>query len=121
MNMPKDERLEERNARITAVTLEIEDHGILTCHITTEFRGGCQSFGGYALDAYDADKKKRVGSAWGMEFIRRVLETVGVDSLDGLKGKTIRTRGNWSKISAIGHIIDDKWFDPGEDLKDLRD
>jgi hypothetical protein len=55
-----------------------------------------------------------------MEFIARVLDVVGVDSWEELPGKHIRVdHDEWGPIHRIGNIIEDKWFDPNEDLKFL--
>ncbi len=113
---------EIKNAKITGTTLGVEDHGILTCFLHLEYDGGGQGFGGYAFDAPDRTlgRSGRVGVAWGMEFIRRILDVVGVRNWEDLKGKHIRVRANSCKVSSIGNIIKDKWFSPEEDLKHLK-
>jgi hypothetical protein len=110
----------ERNAKITGTMLGTEDHGILSCFVYLEWKGAGQGFGGYCLDTPIKDGKGkfkcRQGTAYGMEFISRILRTVGVDKWEDLKGKHCRIRSNYSKIKAIGHIIDDVWFEPEVDL-----
>ncbi len=107
--------MNESNAIIEATHLGNEDHGIMSCMLFLKFSGCSQGFGGYALDQYDARKKDRVGCAWGMEFIMRILATVGAAKWEDLKGKHLRVRRDhdgWNgKIIAIGHIVEDRWFD----------
>ncbi len=50
-----------------------------------------------------------------MEFIRRVMETVGVSKWEDLAGKHIRADSDHGKIYGIGHIIKDQWFYPDGD------
>ena len=111
------------NALIETTMLGIEDHGILTTMLHLDLQdGGCQGFGGYSLDDWDAAKNRRVGTAFGTEFILRTLDTVGVGSWKDLPGKNIRIKkegGFGSHIVAIGHIMEDKWFDPKELAKEM--
>lgn len=95
-----------------------------------EFNGSGQGFGGYALDTYlekqdRRDNYDRVGTAWGMEYIRRLLDTLEVGTWEELPDTHVRVRrttdGWGGSIEAIGHIMKDQWFQPGEDLKFLLD
>lgn len=103
--------------------LGYEDHGIMTCMIDLDYGdSGHQGFGGYGLDEPKKDEKGkhigRFGSAYGMQFIKEILEVVGVEKWEDLVGKYIRVRFNdesadWgNKIEAIGNITKDKWFSP---------
>lgn len=96
--------------------LGIEGHGIFSAYLQLEFDGSGQSFGGYALDQYNKERKERVGTAYGMEFIRRVMDVVGVESWEALKGKHVRVDHDHSKIYGIGHITKNRWFYPERDL-----
>lgn len=110
----------EKNARIKGTMLGTEDHGILTCYIHLDYGGAGQSFGGYSLDGpiKDDDGKhlRREGSAYGMEFVNRVMETVGVSKWENLPGTPVRVRASYGRVEAIGHFIEDKWFTPEKDL-----
>lgn len=88
--------------------LGIEDHGILTCFLYCEWDSSGCGFGGYRLDS------KNKSSGYGTEYINRVLKTVGVGKWEELSGKYIRIEhsGLGGGITRIGHIIEDKWFDP---------
>ncbi len=99
--------MKEQNAKIDSVTIEIEDHNVLTAFLYLGFNHAVQAFGGYNLD-----------SSFCADFIRRVLLTVGVDKWEQLPGKIIRTRSdNNDKLLAIGNAIEDKWFNPEEFYK----
>lgn len=110
--------MEIKNARIKSTKLGREDHGIMTFMIHIEF--DCSNFGvsnqcgigGYALDRYDRETKKRVFSAKGMEAISKILDMVGVDNWEDLKGKYIRVKENGlgSSIDEIGNLMEEKWF-----------
>jgi hypothetical protein len=105
---------EIKNARIAATTLGREDHGIMTAWLHLEGYGWGISFGGYAMDQYDKAAKKRVGSAYGIAFLIGVLDAVGVDSWEKVKGQHVRVEleGWGGKALRIGHITKDTWFDP---------
>jgi hypothetical protein len=95
--------IEITNAKIARTSLDIER--CLTAWLTLEFKSGSQAFGGYVL-----------GGEWGCQFIRSILETVGVESWEALPGKYIRVERDYLKIYRIGHIIKESWFDPSKDL-----
>ena len=127
--------IEEKNAKIESTTFGIEDHGILQFYIHLTYGGGgAQGFGGYCLDEpvfsmefddlYDYEKEKggrfvrRRGTAAGMDAILKILEVIGVSSWEDLPGKSCRVRSEHSKIRAIGHYLNDKWFDWEEHFKE---
>ena len=115
------------NARITATMLGIEDHGILTGMLYLDYGGGFQSFGGYSFDepifdppgegtsSVRGEFKGRRGCAFGMEWIRRFLDTLRLEKWEALPGTYVRVRREdefGGTIEAIGHITEDRWFDP---------
>jgi hypothetical protein len=111
--------VETKNAKITGTSLGYEDHGILTAMLHLDYGGSGQGFGGYQLDSYSKELGGRIPhKACGL-FIQRVLEVVGVDKWEDLNGKHIRVQSTWDKVHAIGHILNDKWFIPEEELKTL--
>lgn len=105
------------NGKIRSVALEIEDHGILSASITIDGDGWTQAFGGYALDnPFEHNGQRiRVGTAWGMEWIRRVLEVLRVDRWEYLVGTPVRIDHEHSAIHRLGHFLEDRWFDPKTD------
>jgi hypothetical protein len=114
--------METKNAIITSTSLGVEDHGIFSAFLTLDFGGSGQGFGGYALDQHNGKRgqdSKRIGTAYGMEFIRRIMDTVGVSKWEDLRGKYIRVRSDHRKIEAIGHLIEDRWFCPETDLREF--
>ena len=109
-----DTAVEQKNAVITAATITVEDHGLLSAWITLDYDGSGQGFGGFALYAPDA-KLQEPGNYCGL-FIWRVLEVVGVGRWDQLVGKTIRVRATGVAVIAIGHIVKDVWFHPKDEF-----
>lgn len=103
------------NALITNVDLSMADHGCLTLVMTLEGGGWGVVYGGYCLgNGYlGADDDFFDGSAAGMEYLIRIMDTVGVEKFQDLKGKYIRvaTKGWGDPVKIIGNIIKDKWFD----------
>lgn len=105
--------MEIKNAQITSTMLGREDHGIMTFMIFVEFGSYGQGIGGYAIDSYDCVAKKRVFTARGLEAISKILDVVGVDKWEDLKGKYIRIKDKGSigsTIDEIGNLMEDKWF-----------
>lgn len=102
------------NALITNVDLSMADHGCLELAMTLEGGGWGVVYGGYCLGKgyLGADDDFFDGSAAGMEYLMRIMDTVGVEKFQDLKGKYVRVaikRGDSVKI--IGNIVKDKWFD----------
>lgn len=92
---------EIKNARIESTMLGYEDHGLLTCSITLDYGGALQGFGGYCL-----------GDVFTDQWIKGVLKCVGVETWEKLKGVYVRAQIEDGRITAIGHILEDKWFKP---------
>lgn len=103
------------NALITNVDLSMADHGCLTLAMTLEGSGWGVVYGGYCLGKgyLGADDDFFDGSADGMEYLIRIMDTVGVEKFQDLKGKYVRVaaKGRGSSVKIIGNIIKDKWFD----------
>lgn len=93
------------NARIESATLGYEGHGLLTIGLTMDYGGGgCQTFGGYNLST----------GKYLSEWVKGILDLVGVDDWKKVEGKFIRVEIIDGRISRIGHILKDEWFDPKE-------
>lgn len=92
--------LERRNARIVSTFLGIEDHGILTFFLNLEGDGWGQGFGGYFCKG-----------AFLAASVRKILDTLEVDSWEKLPGRNIRVEANSDKVYCIGHYLKDKWYD----------
>jgi hypothetical protein len=95
-----------KNARIVSAFLGFEGHGILTVNLQLDLGGSVQQgFGGYRLDGGQINACAI--------FIRNVLHVLDCEHWGEIVGKPLRIKGgDTSPIEAIGHIIDDKWFDP---------
>ena len=104
--------MEIRNAKITKTMLGREDHWIFTFMIHVEFGcSGC-AVGCYALDEYNTETQTRVFKAESMEIIAKILDVVGVDTWEDLKGQYIRIKDNgWgSTVDEIGNLMEEKWI-----------
>lgn len=102
------------NALITNVDLSMADHGCLTLAMTLEGGGWGVVYGGYCLGKgyLGADDDFFDGSASGMEYLMRIMDTVGVEKFQDLKGKYVRVATKCcDTVKIIGNTIKDKWFD----------
>lgn len=113
---------EIKNAKIESTMLGIEDHGIMTFMLYLDYGGSGQGAGGHCLDKPLKKKNgefiKRVGTGLGMELIMKVIEVVGVDKWEDLKGKHIRVKAERSGVTAIGNFLGDEWLDFDEFYKE---
>ncbi len=103
--------MEEKNAKISSVSLRNDEHGMLSAWLMLDYAGSGQGFGGYALYQPKFPEKSAAGF-----FIWRVMEVVGVSEWSSLKGQSVRVRAENHKIHSIGHFLQDKWFNPGKEL-----
>jgi hypothetical protein len=82
----------EQIAKIRSVKLGWEDHGIFTCMVDLDYGGSGQGAGGYCLDEprhADGEFIGRFGTAFGMQWIIRLMRAVGVEDFSQIKGKTV--------------------------------
>lgn len=100
------------NAKITSTSLGYEDHGIFTCSLCLEGDGWGGNYGGYALDSFDRQKGKRVGTAMGFDAVIELMKTLEVETWESLKGKYVRCKFDrpYGKIVSIGHLMKERWF-----------
>lgn len=105
--------LEIKNAKITNVSLSMADHGCLTFSITLDGGSWGCNYGGYCIGKGYLGAKNFRGSESGLEVLMRIMDTVGVECWEDLKGKycRVKTEGWGGTIQAIGNILKDKWFD----------
>lgn len=105
-----------KNATIESVSLGNSDsigRGMLSSWVFLSYgKSVQQGFGGYRLDSSGSD-----GCAH--KWILGVLKVAGVESWDKLVGRCVRAKvdGLGGIIVAIGHITEDIWFTPAEDLQ----
>lgn len=107
----------EQNAIIESVSIDYADGGWLTAWLHLNYGSGGQGFGGYALYLPEECKHHSMLSPAG-HFIWRCMEIGGVTNWSNLPGKCIRVRIEDGLIKSIGHIVEDKWFTPKEELKE---
>ncbi len=113
------------NGIIERTMLGYEDHGILIFSLTLKFAGTGQGFGGWCLDGVPRKQEpgaQREPTVFCGAAVAGLLRAVGVDSWEKLKGAHVRVRrdDDYGPIRAIGHIIEDKWFDPGAAFDAMR-
>lgn len=107
--------MEIKNAKIESTSFGFEGHGILSSTITFDYGGGGhQGFGGFAL-AGTEDKPNQVCGLW----LTQVLKVVGVEKWEELVGKYVRVKIRDGRIVEIGHITEDKWFNPVDEFAKL--
>ena len=103
------------NAKITKVDLSMADYGCLALSMTLEGAGWGVVYGGYCLgNGYLGAKESDFrGSAAGTEYLMRIMDVVGVEKFQDLKGQYVRvaSQGWGSTIKIIGNLIQDQWFD----------
>ena len=110
-----------RNAIIENISLRISD-GVLTVWLHLKYGDKTeQSFGGYALYLSKVYKHHTNKGDLAGHFIYRCMEIADVENWKDIKGKSIRIEyeegvGFERKILAIGHIIENDWFNPSEDF-----
>jgi hypothetical protein len=108
--------MEIQNAIIKSAEITSDDHGCLSAWVHLEYANGGQGFGGYCLYLPKPCNHHEIKSYAG-HFIWRVMEVCGVTKWSDLPRKTLRVKGDRSKIHSIGHIVKDDWFCPSEDFQ----
>lgn len=101
------------NALITNADLSMADYGCLTLAITLDGGGWGVVYGGYCLGHGYLGADDFDGSASGLESIMRIMDVVGVERFQDLKGKYVRvaTKGWGGSVKIIGNILKNQWFD----------
>lgn len=95
------EKFTSENARVKSARLYLCDHGVWTSTIHLEAEGCSQGYGGYRMHE----------GPWMALWVRGICETLGVDDWAKVAGSYVRVRRDGPKILAIGHIVEDRWFD----------
>lgn len=77
-------------AKIDSTALGFEDHGILTASLNCSWSGGGISVGGFCLDqSTGSPDYNRVGTAYGLDHLIRLMETVGVSRWEKIPGQQV--------------------------------
>jgi len=98
------------NAKIINTKLGFEDHGCLTFVLTLDGGGWGVNYGNYCL-GHRCNKPGESKNLDGYGAIIQLLNTLGVDSWEDLKGAYVRAEFKNSTIKCIGHLINEQWFD----------
>lgn len=113
--------MQERNAIIKSARITSDDHGLLSAWLDLDYGGSGQGFGGFSLYLPNSFKNHDArGPNYAGHFIWRVMEVAGVTDWSKLPGKTIRVKQEHIGVRAIGHIVNDDWFNPYEDFKEME-
>ena len=100
------------NAIIKSVTITTADHGVLSMWLHLDYGGTSQGFGGYCL--YSPTHPDQDSGGW---FIHKCMDIAGVSTFEGMVGKIVRVKATHGGVTAIGHVVKDEWFNPGEEWK----
>lgn len=100
---------EIKNAVIKGVKF---DNGYVLIGLMLDYGDSGQGFGERLLYASEGWKAHNGGDKYARHFIWRCIEIAGVNARAKLAGRPIRVKVDHNGVKAIGHIIDDKWFDP---------
>lgn len=92
--------------RVSKLTFEREDHGILTCQIMLDFGGSGQGYGGYSLDGPDG-KGGRKPSLFAGAVLMRVVDFFGGD-IDKAKGTPVVAHREGGMIRRISRLPCDR-------------
>lgn len=119
MSSENNIKTEIENAKITNVSLTMADHGMLTFYITLEGNGWGTNYGGYGIGRGYLGAEEFSSSDKGLEAMMRIMDVVGVDTWEDLKGKFVRVKMSslGQPITTIGNLIKNKWFDIKEFFK----
>ena len=111
------------NLKITSADLSMQDHGCMDMRMVCEGGGIGFCYGGYCLGHGYLGADEFDGAPYAMEYIMRIMDTVGVEKFTGLEGKYIRAaiKGWGDPVKIIGNIIEDKWFDAESFFADKKE
>lgn len=104
---------EIQNAKITNVSITMEDHCCLTFWLSLDGGGWGVGIGGYCIGHGYVGAEEFDATGLGLEAMMRIMDTVGVSKWEDLKGQYVRaeTNGWGGRVTKIGNILKDKWFD----------
>ena len=113
--------IEIKNAIIKSVSIDTGDRGLLTAWLHLDYGGSGQGFGGYTLYLPKDYKHFTEKGDFAGHFIFRSMQIADVDQWKNIVGKTVRARIDDGLCTAIGHIVNDDWFCPGDDFKRMSE
>lgn len=102
---------EIENVRIDSVSITMEDHGCLTFLIRVIGNGfGC-GIGNYIGGHGYLGSRYWSGSGSMLVAMMKIMNVVGVERWESLRGQYCRVKINDGIVVSIGNIIRDNWFD----------
>lgn len=115
-------QIEFENAKITSVSFSMADHGCITFWVFVELKDGSCGIGGYCIGHGYVGAKEFDGYGKGVEAMARIMDVVGVENWEDLKGQYCRveSEGWGGKILKIGNVLKEKWFDIDEFFKEEK-
>jgi hypothetical protein len=106
-----------RNAIIAGADIDFGRGVFLDAHLTLKLAGGgYQGFGGYCL----GKKGEHVWNGYAHAMIQRIMEVAEVEEWSALIGKPVRIKGTPDGIVAIGHVLNEDWFEPAVVMQQIR-
>jgi hypothetical protein len=103
------------NAKITSVSISMADYNCLTFKIIVEDYIGFGAIGGFKNGTGMLDAKYWEGNGSALVAMMKIMDTVGVEKWEHLKGNYCRVEYDESgHVEKIGHIIKNKWFNVRE-------
>ena len=109
------------NAQINSTRFGFDEHYHLIFDIKFSNINGWLTMGSYCIgrgSVYVDNESSITGSKKGTESMARIMWAVGADTWENLKGTYCRIKFDESgKVTSIGHILEDKWFNLVEYMK----
>lgn len=94
----------EQIAKIRKVRLGPEDHGIFTCTLDLDYGASGQGAGMYAFDEYNRETDEREATAFGLQWIMRLMQACNVTDFSEIEGTTLialREEGLHGKVIGL--------------------
>lgn len=108
--------MEIKNATIINVNMSTDDHGGLVISVELNYGGSGQSFG----NMMTFNPKFPENDVTGF-FIYRLMQVVGVGRFENLRGQPVRVKAHHNHIEALGHFIENRWFNFENDIERLME
>lgn len=109
------------NAEIESAEIRFDRGFILTAWVFLKWSGSDQGYGGFALGGNPFDKTAKLAehadqANFAADFIGGMMAVAGVDNWSRMAGRIVRVRkvDEWGDIIAIGHAVNDIWYDARE-------
>lgn len=107
-------QVEVVNCKIAATQLGF-DGGVMLGTLQLQAKGFGVAFSGHVIHVpAQTQEQEDWQTSFGMDYITRVLQTVGVRLWEELPGQAIRLMREGNQVVAIGHLIEEVWFYPRE-------